>query len=152
MPSLDEMIEMYNELIAYGVGNFNKAWYFSSSERNATEAWAILRNDGSSVNLSKGSASSARPCRMFTSTMDLPLRSHGEAGGLIFYKNGTTYLEAANYDAVSLPSWSNIINVAIGTTGTGIGTGQSNTNDIIAQAGHIYSDAKSCNDLVIVYP
>jgi hypothetical protein len=38
--------------------------------------------------------------------------------------------------------------VAIGTTLKVIGEGQNNTNEIMAQAGHINSAAKICNDYV----
>ncbi len=61
----------------------------------------------------------------------------GPAGGLIFYVDGSYYLEAAPSDqgGITYNPFSDVVDIEIGTTGTAIGTGQANTNDIIAQAG-----------------
>ena len=66
------------------------------------------------------------------------LRDTGPSGGLIFYdkgsySNGWRYLEAASIDQSSTQVWSNVWQTAVGSTGTAIGTGLSNTTDIIAQ-------------------
>ena len=82
------------------------------------------------------------------------LRDVGPAGGLIFYinptagSNGWKYLEAAPGDQSTGTIWSNISS-QIGTTGTDIGTGYTNTLAIIGQAGHTSSAAKLCADLLI---
>jgi hypothetical protein len=90
-----------------------------------------------------------RACRSFTANAGAyALRDVGPAGGLIFYIDGTTYYEAAPYDQSTSKAWSNITEMAIGGTGTAIGTGKQNTLDIINQAGHTDSAAKLCNDLI----
>ena len=94
--------------------------------------------------------------KLYTITVALHiyvLRDAGPAGGLIFYDKGSSsdgwrYLEAAPVDQVS-QAWSNITNVLIGSTGTAIGTGKTNTAAIIAQAGHTTSAAKLCDDLAL---
>jgi hypothetical protein len=82
------------------------------------------------------------------------LRDTGPAGGLIFYDKGDwvggwRYLEAAPSDQSTGKLWSDVSETLIGTTGTGIGTGQANTTAIINQAGHTDSSAKLCNDLTV---
>jgi len=77
----------------------------------------------------------------------LPTYSVGDvdiaSGGTIFYDQhnytgGWRYLEAAPADlAISTQPWSVIIDQAIGTTGTDIGTGYANTLAIIAQMNSI---------------
>ena len=85
------------------------------------------------------------------------IRDTGPAGGLIFYINpnyiadGWLYLEAAPskwYSDSGDPKsvWSNIVDIAIGTTDTAIGTGKANTDAIIGQTDHTGSAAKLCRD------
>ena len=81
----------------------------------------------------------------------------GPAGGWIFYDKGEVsdgwrYLEAAPSDQSGSQAWSNITDVAVGTSAQGIekGTGQANTTAIIGQSGHTASAAKVCDDLSIV--
>jgi hypothetical protein len=69
----------------------------------------------------------------------------GPAGGIIFYVNGSYCLEAAPSDTGST-IWSNVVGTAVGTTGVAFGTGQVNTDAIIAQSGHTTSAAKLCAD------
>ena len=73
----------------------------------------------------------------------------GPAGGFIIYVNGNNYLEAAPTDQAPIFKWSNITNVAAGAWDATIGAGQSNTNIIIHQPGHLSSAAQECDDLVI---
>jgi hypothetical protein len=148
LPSKDEIKEMYDELYLFGVGDFMAGTlYWSSSEGSATMAWF----HGFSIPLFtitfKQVNGSVRACRAFTSLTVYALRDIGPAGGWIFWKSGNDYLEAAPSDC-DFSIWSNIYNVAIGTTGTAIGTGQANTTAIIGQAGHITSAAKLCDDLI----
>ncbi len=70
----------------------------------------------------------------------------GPAGGLIFYVDGSNYLEAAPSDQAN--SAFSDITTLIGTTSTAIGTGQANTNAIIAQSGNLTIAAKVCADHV----
>ena len=85
------------------------------------------------------------------------LRDRGPACGWIFYVDpagakllpvGQTYLEAAPSDQSSGQIWSNIVDAEMGTTGIAIGTGQTNTTNIMAQGGHTNSAAKLCDDYV----
>ena len=152
LPSQAELQAMYSELWLHGVGGFNNNTYWTSSEQNFSSSW--YQNFGSgiqSVQLKSYALFYTRACRAFTSVSpSYSLRDVGPAGGLIFWKSGNDYLEAAPSDQSISQSWSNIDNIAIGTTGIAIGTGQANTAAIIGQAGHTDSAAKLCNDLVIV--
>jgi uncharacterized protein (TIGR02145 family) len=148
--SKDENNLMYVNLHLFGVGNFENLSYWSSSEVNATEAYAQLFLGGVVFAGLKSLTLRARPIRRFTSATVYAIRDIGPAGGRIFYKDGNNYLEAATED-ILLPSsqmaWSNVSNVAIGTTSTAVGTGQANTTKILAQAGHIVSAAKQCDEI-----
>jgi hypothetical protein len=149
LPSKDELNAMHTELYLHGVGGFDVVNYWSSSERNNSEAWLQTFGSGNQPNASKGSNALSRTCRAFTSITSYSLRDNGTAGGLIFWKSGDDYLEAAPSDNDG-HRWSNIEVLLIGTTSTAIGTGQANTNAIIGQAGHIDSAAKLCDDLIII--
>jgi hypothetical protein len=156
LPSYDELNEMHAKLHLFGVGDFvNIKYYWSSTEDDATQAYAQFFFDGvqSGFNKNNSVVYAVRACRSFTSTINYNLRDIGPAGGLIFWKNGDDYLEAAPSDQSVSQSWSNIINIAIGVAaqGTAIGTGQANTTAIIGQMGHTGSAAKLCDDLVIVH-
>ncbi len=79
----------------------------------------------------------------------------GPAGGWIFYVDENddfewTYLEAAPADTVDGEivrfEWSDVQNVAVGTTSTEIGTGLANTQAIVSQTGHEESAAQRCLD------
>ena len=133
-----------NGVIGYG-------WHWSSSEFDLNMAWAV--NGMTALDTdpwNKALGISVRACRTFTGEVgEYAIGDTGPAGGMIFHISGTTYYEAAPSDQSTSKTWSNINNVAIGTTSIVIGEGQNNTNEIIAQAGHTDSAAKLCNDLVI---
>jgi len=148
LPSQDELLEMYNELYLFGVGGFINTYYWSSSEDSLTDAWGIQFNTGVITIASKPFLMRVRACRSFNSTTVYSLRDTGPSGGLIFWKSGDDYLEAAPLDETVTNIWSNL-NLLVGTTGTAIGTGQANTTAIIAQVGHTDSAAKLCNDLSV---
>ena len=86
------------------------------------------------------------------SDTDYTIGDTGPGGGKIFYIDETDaypwdYLEVAPVDQ-GVSAWSNIDDVLIGTTESGLGTGQANTEAIIAQTGHTASAAKLCADYV----
>ena len=151
LPSKDELNQMYINLHAEGIGDFNvNGRYWSSTESNIERGNWFYFSDGHAYWALKNEAYRVRACRSFTGTTgQYELRDVGPAGGLIFYIDGTTYYEAAPSDQSDGKLWSNITATLIGTTGTAIGTGKQNTLDIIAQAGHMDSAAKLCNDLEI---
>lgn len=149
LPSSLLLVQMYNNLKVFGVGGFTDGNYWSSTEFNATVAYLIDFSSGNIVGHQKSGNNFTRACRKFISLDVYALRDIGPAGGLIFYINGTTYYEAALTDE-SIGPWSNITTVAIGTTSTAINESQNNTNEIIAQVGHIASSAKKCDNLEVL--
>jgi len=158
LPSRDGINAMRTELFLNGIGGFFSGVsdsYWSSSESIASPAsyaFALKFGSGSMDNTSKVSTHRIRACRSFIDIVGAyTLRDVGPAGGLIFYIDGagTTYYEAAPSDQSTEKTWSNIVAVAVTGTGTAIGTGENNTDLIIAQAGHTDSAAKLCKDLII---
>jgi uncharacterized protein (TIGR02145 family) len=152
LPSRDELSLMKTELYDHGVGNFTEWYYWSSSEYNFNQAYAIyFILGGIPGNYYKSNTIRVRACRAFTSTTVYALRDVGPFGGLIFWKSGNDYLEAAPSDQSISHVWSNIDNIELGITaqGTAIGTGQANSTAIMAQAGHVDSAAKLCDDLIV---
>lgn len=76
----------------------------------------------------------------------------GPAGGLIFYDKGSysdgwRYLEAAPSDQSAGIMWNNGTDVTTGATATVVGTGQANTDAIVAAQGTGNYAAQLCNDL-----
>jgi uncharacterized protein (TIGR02145 family) len=139
LPSKDELNLMYVNLHLFGVGGFAGEDYWSSSEylTSAGDAWTQYFWDGSVSYFTKFNTARVRACRVFISSTVYTLRDIGEAGGLIFYivNNGDgtyTYYEAAPADVSISNNWSDIDDQYAGT-GTAIGTGQTNTNLIVAQ-------------------
>jgi uncharacterized protein (TIGR02145 family) len=152
LPSLNTLDAMYNNLHSFGVGGFVNDLYWSSSELNLSSAWFIDFTTDMINAIAKFNTYHVRACRSFVDIIGAyALRDVGPAGGWIFYIDGagTTYFEAAHSDQSIGYIWSNIINVLIGTTSIAIGEGQNNTNEIIAQPGHINSAAKLCDDLLL---
>jgi len=155
LPSKDELNAMYTELHLQGVGGFTDNEYWSSSENNDAHANDMAQKQFFNTGVQSGgykteTGNDTRACRAFTSTTVYALRDIGPAGGLIFWKSGNNYLEAAPSDQSATQRWSNVGATAIGATaqGTAIGTGQANTLAMISQIGHTDSAAKLCNDLV----
>lgn len=96
-----------------------------------------------------------------TDTVTVEVDIRGPAGGLVFYRDEDneydwTYLEAAPYgwyDDGDDPDieWSNVQDSQLGTTSALLGAGQSNTAEIIRQAGHSYSAARAAVEFVHVH-
>jgi hypothetical protein len=147
--SKDEGAQVYTNLAAKGVGDFDGQNYWTSSESSSVNAFYVNMGTGNITAASKSfTAYRVRASRSFTAPEGtFSLRDIGPGGGLIYYINGTTYYEENGVDLNIGIKWSNIDNVLIGTTGTAIGDGPQNTLDIINQAGHTDSAAKLCNDL-----
>lgn len=160
LPSRYEWQKMLQELYLTrsNIANFSIAnEYWTSSEESDTLAWSFYFPVASSHVALKSDTHYVRACRSFNSTTIYALGDVGPTGGWIFHiidlgGGNYTYYECASIDQSVSQVWSNIINVAIGTTSYSIGEGQNNTNEIIAQAGHTDSAAKLCDDLVVTYP
>ena len=155
LPSKDELNKIWVNLcsgldengVTYTpVGSFGADIYWSSSElgTNCYNQYMVNGNVGTA---SKVTLYRVRAITSFGGTLeDYPLRSMGPSGGIIFaFYNGFVY-EAAAFDQSFNQRWSNI-STSIGTTGTAIGTGKTNTIAIISQVGHTDSAAKLCDDL-----
>jgi hypothetical protein len=158
LPSEDELDLIYDNLVAYGYGDYDPTNHWSSTEVSATVVRVVDFSTGTHYNnlkgngLGTGTINIFLACRTFVTSTIYNIRDTGAGGGLIFYviNNGDgtyTYYEATADDVTATPvEWSNIFNIEIGASaqGTAIGTGITNTNAIIAQAGHTDSAANEC--------
>lgn len=152
LPSLDELSRMYTNLKTQNIGGFINSTYWASSEYNFQQAKWISFINGSNDRYTKNSPLYVRAARSFNApALSYSLGDPGPAGGWIFYITDAgggnyTYYECSPSN-LSMSVWSNIDGTSCpGAEGTAIGTGQQNTLDIIAQAGHSYSAAKECAD------
>jgi uncharacterized protein (TIGR02145 family) len=159
LPSKNLLNEIYINLYLFGVGNFIywNLCYWSSTESAANAAWMQRFDTGAQQIAGKtGTNSGIRPCRSFTAAIGAyNLRDIGPAGGWICYISGTTYYEIAPNDIGNqhaANTWSNVDPGLIGTTLPDISESQNNTNEIIAQPGHITSAALLCDNISIVGP
>ena len=149
LPSFNSLELIHSNLHLFGVGGFSNDEYWSSTESNATNSLSIDFTTGGMVVSLKNTIQRVRGCRSFTDLAGAYAeRDTGPAGGLIYYVSGTTYYEAASADITSV-AWSNIINVLIGTTSDDINESENNTNEIIAQAGHIASASLICKQSIL---
>ena len=149
LPSQDELAFMYSNLKVFGIGGFANDFYWSSYEISDTTALSINFLGGIQLSTDKVVTNHVRACRSFTTNTIYNLRDVGPAGGWIFdiINNGGgsfTYYEAAPVNQSIAQEWSNVNNVFIGTTGSTVGTGITNTPAIVAQVGHIDSAAQLC--------
>ena len=140
LPSKDELVLMQSVC-----GITFDTW--SSSESDATQAWSIDINGA--LLRDKTSALYVRACRSFINSNVYELGAEGQAGGLVFSSvdngDGTfTYLEAAPSFTSASKTWSNITNAAVTGTSTAVGTGQANSDLIVAQGSHTTSAASIC--------
>jgi uncharacterized protein (TIGR02145 family) len=152
LPSKDELNEMYTNLHLHGVGDFAAGTYWSSSESSATEAWMQDFSTGTQTETLKSTTCHVRAFRYFIAEIGAySLRDTGPSGGLIFYIDGSgaLYYEAALTDVSISKSWSNVDDVEISWTGTDIGYGETNTSEIVWQAGHVTSAAYLCYNLEV---
>ena len=147
LPSKDQLSLMKTNLHDEGVGSFG-GFTWSSSEIDADNVWGCSFTGAGLASSGKVGSAQIRACRTFTAAEGAyALRDEGEAGGWIFYIDGTTYHEAASADDNSDPAWSNITDQSVGGTGTGVNDGQANTTLILNQVGHTNSAAKVCDDM-----
>jgi uncharacterized protein (TIGR02145 family) len=162
VPSIDELIEIYNILYLSGIGNYTGAIWSSSEmnspghpELNDTYASAVifLAGGGTRMYYNKDVNYPTVPIRTFTTNDIYALRQKGPANGWIFHiiDNGGgsfTYYETSPILLDHGIIWSNVL-TGINTTQDTIGSGGSNTLAIISQVGHEESMASFVNDLEI---
>lgn len=163
LPSQDELLAIYDNLIANGLGNLPSGWYWSSTEVDAVDAIMLdadiedesgLPSEDRMVNLGKDISCYVRPIRAFVSSTPYVIGATGPAGGTIFhistYNAVIFYYECAPENVSDGSIWSNVL-TEIGATAQGelIGTGVDNTNEIILQTGFSTGAAKLCKDLVV---
>ena len=142
LPSKDELNLLYES------GILLTGDYWSSSENNATTAWFQSMVTGIQSAEQKGYGYNSRAIRKFNATVGAyAIGDAGPGGGLIYYSSGIVFYQVSISE---LPNsvWSNITNIALGLTSTAVGTGEVNTLEIIAQAGHTTSAAKLCYNYV----
>ena len=152
LPSKNELSLIYNNLYLHSVGVISPAAYWTSSEVDASNAYCNVFNSGGiGISIDKSSLNRIVAARTFTLTEVTPsyaLRDVGQSGGLIFNVinngNGTyTYYEH-NATIVTTYPWSNVV-ALLGNTSIAVGSGNTNTQNIIAQAGHTNSSALICS-------
>jgi len=146
--SIDLMHEM---MLFVGVG-YNGAGlnseYFSSTEDSASSVHTIrFGSQTHSTRLKNSTLAHVRAIRDFQAPIaTYATGDYGQAGGIIFYINGTTHYEYALQNSRD-KVWSNI-NTLIGTN-SAIGTGLSNTEAIVAQAGALDTYAHEVLDFIV---
>ena len=161
LPSIQELERMYDAHVL-GHGSFTSGIYWSSTEDDdglgvghaaATQAYMIDFSDGTWYWDNKSMALRVRPLRIFNAGIgDYVIGDTGPADGIIVYvQEGDWYFEVSATDLSASHVWSNIDDTEIGATaqGQGLNSGETNTDAIIGQAGHIDSAAKLCYDLSI---
>lgn len=152
LPSKDELQAMYDNLYLENVGGLTLYNYWSSSHTNDgnPNARGLTMETGGWGTYTKSTQARVRACRVFQADEgSYSLRDEGQAGGLIFYIDGSDHYEAAPSDISGTSIWSNVATV-LSTTLDDIGEGVNNTAEIIAQSGHTTSAAKLCNDFEII--
>ena len=149
LPSKDLLNTAYTNLHLNGIGDFSTDnFYWTSNELAAQPTTNALNQrflNGSQGNGGKSNNHYVRPFRSFTSSTSYSLGDTGPGGGYISYINGSTYYECAASNIGTTHKWSNIADTAIGLTDTSVAASQTNTDAIIAQAGHTSSAALSCD-------
>jgi hypothetical protein len=144
LPAASELQALYNERTT--VGGFSTDGYWSSSEMGATTASAWDFYFGSPNAQSKNLSFKVRPVRAFGGTLACAdggvcaVGDTGPGGGKVFYVSSSNftstgsvcgtackYLEAAPSDHSSQVAWCSNTSSSLGVTGTGIGSGMSNT-------------------------
>lgn len=133
LPSSDEQLLIFTELIDKSIGNFRDVGgfppaYWTSREQSNTSAYNVS-SLGNLIVSNKVGARASCAVRVFTSALPLAVGDIGEAGW-IFYKNGNDYMEARDM-LLDYSDWGDN-DLITGANGSAIGTGQSNTDIIIA--------------------
>ena len=151
LPSHDEAQLLITVLYNNGIGNLlgSPYFYWTSSEFDNNDAYAILFFFGIIAWNAKSNPGCIRAIRSFTTTDNYNLKDTGPSGGWIIYKNVNYYIEAAPCDSPGT-LWSNITGTAIGNTDKIIGSGYLNTLRIIEQPGQTSSAALTCVNLTVL--
>lgn len=130
MPSVNEVIAIYNNLYKNNIGGYTATSFWCCSEDVTTPTgYAMSVAFGASYSLqsrTKTSNANALPVRTFESAIHYPIGGWGQYGW-VFHKTGNTYYEAAPVSLVAAKPWG-ANGVATGVNGTAIGTGKTNTS------------------------
>lgn len=163
--SMLDMDRVYQNVIKapYNLGDMNISGaetYWTSSEFNFSGfpvAYVRIVNSGATaITGNKGDTYLVRAVRDFTTTGDLyNLRDLGPAGGYIFHKvdlgTGDFKYWELGLENLTPSVWSNITSGEVGTS-TAIGSGQTNSDSIMSQSGHINSAALLCSNYSVIVP
>lgn len=149
LPSQDEMSAIYTNIYLEGLGDFDNTWYWTSSETDAINAVALDLDTGNVNPTDKTQTILYRPVRHFESTDIYALGDRGEGNGFIFYDEDLGGGDHRYYEVYPTPygttfAWTDAGANLIGTTGTIVGTGYTNSLAIIGQIGHTTSAANEC--------
>ena len=161
LPSTYELLAMANNLHANGLGNFNTApggnVYWSSTETLPPSTTAMSVDFAVAPYAPTGELKTESRQVRAIRTFNAPVGTYSVGdlydGYYIFYIDGTTYYQAYSEDTnsgIGL-AWSNITALEV-TTAPAIGAGTTNTDEIIAQAGHVESAASIVRAVVSTSP
>ena len=106
LPTITEHASMYGNLGPAGSHNFISDNYWSSTQYDSNNAWAINYNTGNIGPVTKVYLSRVRPIRAFTSiSPSYNIGDVGPSGGFIFYKSINDYKEATAADFTLWHDW-----------------------------------------------
>jgi len=152
LPSRDELALMYTNLHQYSLGDFLTDNVYWSSSDSLNTPWTFNFLNGEQNFNNKSYAYYVRPVRSFVSSTSYQLRDTGPAGGLVFFKDGNTYLECAavNSDPDSWHDnsypWACDSSAITAAQGFLVGTGEANTLAIIKSCIDNNSAAYACKN------
>lgn len=135
LPSRDDLSLIYTNLVVPTIIDLLGNVYWSSSEYDATNAYAVDMSNGTVSYDLKNATKYCLPVHTFISDEYFPIGNLMPNGFYIFNRTGSgpyTYYEIYNYYSYA-DQWSAVNDIAIGTTSTAAGTGELNSKMMIKQ-------------------